>query len=303
MKCYPYENPQSQIPNPKSKMLTPEQENYILTHAYVPEHTVGLMTSLSGGEGYLVDDFFFCRRNDWIVFVGYPLQQKFALDTFETVLEKIRINFRPACISLIAPQISPQLSARCKQRDSDYYFTLDTGPPSVGDAVKRNLKKAARMLTVERASQMGDAHRELMDEFLARVQPPERVKDLFFKMPRYVNAAQSAWVLNAWHSKEVLTAFYVVDLAAEAFANYIIGCYSKKIYVLGASDLLMSELIKLSAEYGKTFIHMGLGISDGIRRFKKKWGASPACSYEMCELVFKKPLWTQFLKSILTSHK
>ena len=284
-------------------MLTPEQENYILTHAYVPEHTVGLMTSLSGGEGYLVDDFFFCRRDDWIVFVGYPLQQKFALDPFEKVLEKIRINFRPACISLIAPQISPQLSARCKQRDSDYYYTLDTGSPSIGDAVKRNLKKAARMLTVERASQMGDAHRKLMDEFVARVQPPERVKDLFFKMPRYVNAAQSAWVLNAWHSKEVLTAFYVVDLAAEAFANYIIGCYSKKIYVLGASDLLMSELIKLSAEYGKNFIHMGLGVSDGIRRFKKKWGASPACSYEMCELVFKKPLWTQFLKSILTSHK
>jgi len=28
-------------------MLTPDQENYILTHAYIPEHTVGLMTSLS----------------------------------------------------------------------------------------------------------------------------------------------------------------------------------------------------------------------------------------------------------------
>ncbi len=284
-------------------MLTSEQENYILTHAYVPEHTVGLMTNLSGGVGYLLDDFFFCRRNDWIVFVGYPLQKKFALDQFEKVLEKIRINFRPAGISLIAPQISPQLSAICQQRDSDYYFTMDTGPPSIGDTVKRNLKKAARMLTVERASQMGDAHHELMDEFIARVKPPARVKDLFFKMPRYVNPSQSAWVLNAWHSKEALTAFYVIDLAAEAFANYIIGCYSKKNYVPGASDLLMSELIKLSAEYGKSFIHMGLGVSDGIRRFKKKWGASPARSYEMCELVFKKPLLAQFLKSIFASHK
>jgi hypothetical protein len=42
-------------------MLTPEQEKYILSHAYVPEHTVGLMTSLSGGEGFLLDDYFFCR--------------------------------------------------------------------------------------------------------------------------------------------------------------------------------------------------------------------------------------------------
>ena len=39
-------------------MLTPEQETYILTNAYVPEHIVGLMTSLSGGEPFLIDDYF-----------------------------------------------------------------------------------------------------------------------------------------------------------------------------------------------------------------------------------------------------
>jgi hypothetical protein len=280
-------------------MLTPEQENYILTRAYVPEHTVGLMTSLSGGDGYLVDDFFFCRRDDWIVLVGYPLGQKFALEQLETVFEKIRKEFRPTRISLIAPQIPPRLNALCQQRDSDHYYTLGTGPPVIGDAVKRNLKKAARRLTVERAAQMGDAHRELIDEFVARAKPPERVRDLFFKMPRFVATAPSAWVLNAWHSTEALAAFYVIDLAARAFANYIIGCYSKKDYVIGASDLLVSELIRFSVENGKAFIHMGLGVSDGVRRFKEKWGARPVRSYEMCELVFKKPLLTEFLKSVL----
>jgi len=284
-------------------MLTPEQENYILTRAYVPEHTVGLMTSLSGGDGYLVDDFFFCRRDDWIVLVGYPLGQKFALEQLETVFEKIRKEFRPTRISLIAPQISPRLNALCQQRDSDYYYTLGTGPPVIGDAVKRNLKKAARRLTVERAAQMGDAHRELIDEFVARAKPPERVRDLFFKMPRFVATAPSAWVLNAWHSKEALAAFYVIDLAARAFANYIIGCYSKKDYVIGASDLLVSELIRFSVENGKAFIHMGLGVSDGVRRFKEKWGARPVRSYEMCELVFKKPLLTEFLKSVSRAYR
>ena len=38
-------------------MLTPEQESFILNHAYVPEHTVGLMTGLSGGEPFLRPDF------------------------------------------------------------------------------------------------------------------------------------------------------------------------------------------------------------------------------------------------------
>ena len=280
-------------------MLTPDQEKYILTNAYVPEHTIGLMTSLSGGEGFLEDDFFFCRREDWVVFVGYPLSKKFVLDDFEATLEKIRKDFKPARISLIAPQLSPRVSTICRQKDSDYYYTLGTGPPAIGGAVKRNLKKAARMLSIERASQMGDAHRELMDEFVARVKPPESVKNLFVKMPEYVAAAQTAWVLNAWRSKDVLAAFYVIDLAAGQFANYIIGSYSKTNYVRGASDLLVSELIQMSAENEKAYIHMGLGVSDGVRRFKEKWGARPVHSYEMCELVFKKPLLTEFLKSVL----
>ncbi len=115
-----------------------------------------------------------------------------------------------------------------------------------------------------------------------------RVKELFFKMPQYVASARHAFVLNAWDSKQRLAAFYVVDLAAKDFANYIIGCYSKNNYVLGASDLLLSELIKMSSEYGKGYIHLGLGVNSGIRRFKEKWGARPTLRYEMCELVQKK---------------
>ena len=281
-------------------MLTSDQEKYILAHAYVPEHTVSLMTSLSGGEGFLMDDYFFCRRDDWIIFVGYPLQQKSTLDRFEAVLEKIKTDFKPARISLIAPQISGRLTAACRQRDSDHYYTLGTvAPPDLGDAVRRNLKKAAQLVAVERGARMGDAHRELMDEFVSQVGPPDRVKDLLYKMPRYVEAAPSARVLNAWCAQNVLAAFYVVDLAAGQFANYIIGCYSKKNYVRGASDLLVSELLALSTENAKDYIHMGLGINDGIRRFKTKWGARPTRPYEMGELQIKKPLLTTFLKSIL----
>ncbi|MBW2441957.1 MAG: hypothetical protein JRH12_15870 [Deltaproteobacteria bacterium] len=284
-------------------MLTRDQEKYILDHAYVPEHTVGLMTSLSGGEGFLVDDFFFCRRNDWVIFVGYPLRQTFTLEQFEAVLEKVKNDFKPARISLIAPQLPAPFNSTCRQRDSDYYYTLVTAPPVLGDAVRRNLKKAARMVSVERGSRMGDAHQELMDEFVALVKPPDRVKDLLHKMPRYIAEAPSAWVLNAWYTKNVLAAFYVVDLAAGQFANYIIGCYSKRNYVRGASDLLASELLAMGSESGKNYIHMGLGINDGIRRFKAKWGAQPTRPYEMCELVFKKPLLTTFFKSIMRAYK
>lgn len=279
-------------------MLTPEQETCILTHAYVPEHIVELMTSLSGAEPFLIDSYFCCYKDDWVILVGYPLQHEFVSDQFEAVLEKVKEKFRPGRISLIAPKIPRRLAARCREKNSDIYYTLDTRHHVIGSAVKRNLRKAGQRLIVERADHMGDAHHQLTQEFLARVSPPLRVRELFFKMPQYVASAGHASVLNAWDSEQTLAAFYVVDLAAQNFSNYIVGCYSKKNYVLGASDLLLSELVELSAEHGKAYIHLGLGVNRGIRRFKEKWGARPTLSYEMCELVQKKTLILDVIRAL-----
>ncbi len=279
-------------------MLTPEQERYILAHAYVPEHIVVLMTSLSGGEPFLIDDFFCCYKDDWVILIGYPLKNNFDFEKFEAVLKKVKEKFRAGHISIVSPELPQHLGARCREKDCDNYYTLKTGHPVVISAVKRNLRKAERRLTVERADQMGYAHQLLMQEFLGRVSPPPRIKELFLKMPQYVASACHAFVLNAWDSNQTLTAFYVVDLAARNFANYIVGCYSKKNYVLGASDLLMFELINMSSAYGKDYIHLGLGVNSGIRRFKEKWGARPTLSYQMCELVQKKTLISEFFGAL-----
>jgi hypothetical protein len=255
------------------------------------------MTSLSGGEPFLIDDYFCCCKDDWVILIGYPFQHEFVFDKFEVVLEKVKRKFRAGHISIIVPELPRRLGGRCREKDSDAYYTLNSRHPVISSAVKRNLRKAGRRLTVERAAQMGDAHHQLMQEFIKRVSPPLRVKELFFKMPQYVASARHAFVLNAWDSKQTLAAFYVVDLAARDFANYIVGCYSKLNYVLGTSDLLLFELIKMSAEYGKDYIHLGLGVNSGIRRFKEKWGARPTRSYEMCELVQKKSFSWKPLKS------
>ena len=279
-------------------MLTPEQETYILTHAYVPEHLVELMTSVSGGEPFLINDYFCCCKDDWVIFIGYPLQHEFVLDKLEVVLEKVKKKFGAGRISLITPELPRRLGESCREEDSDTYYTLNTRHPVLGSALKRNLRKAGRLLTVERAVHMGDDHHQLMHEFIERAAPPWRVKELFFKMPHYVASARDAYVLNAWDSNQTLAAFYVVDLAARNFASYIIGCYSKNNYVLGASDLLLSELIKMSAEYSKGYIHLGLGVNSGIRRFKEKWGAKPTLSYKMCGLVPRKPLILEVVRAI-----
>ena len=273
-------------------MLTHEEERYILAQAYVPEHVVGLMTYLSGGEPFLIENFFCCLKNDWIILVGYPLEKDFNLAEFEGVVEDVKNQFRPRNISIIAPEILPSLLKTCTEKESDAYYTMDADHFILRSVVRRNLNKARQKLFVECASGMQADHEKLMREFVDRVKPVERVKNLFFKMPGFVSYCDSAWVLNAWDAQKHLAAFYVVDLAARDFSNYIIGCYSKQNYVIGASDLLLYELIQLSKAHQKSYIHLGLGVNDGVRRFKEKWGARPTQPYEMCEIALKKPsIW------------
>ena len=270
-------------------MLTSDEKAYILDQAYVPEHCIRLMTHVSGGEPFLIDDFFICRKENRVILIGYPLADNFTPDQLEAVFAKVKKKFRPEFVSLVAPQMPSSLAAACRETESDAYFTLQAQKPVIRSPLKRNLRKARQNLRVEFSSGMQDAHGELMHEFVGRTPLSERVQRLLFKMPEFVAGSDMALVLNTWDQANKLAAFYVVDLEAKRFSNYIMGCHSRKNYVRGASDLLLFELINLSLEYDKRYLHLGLGVNDGIRRFKAKWGAVPSRRYEMGELALKKP--------------
>lgn len=278
-------------------MITDAEEKEILSRAYVPEHLVGLMTRVSGGEPYLVDDFFCCRTGGRVIAVGYPLNRDFSAARLERVIRMIGEKFRPNHLSLVAPEMPTLLGKPCREHESDYYYTLDLRAKPVPAGLMRSATKALRECEVERADCLGKAHLGLAEEFVTRVDPPPRVKELMFRMWNYVGQTDGSLVLNAWAAGNKLVAFYVVDVSAKGFSTYVIGCHSKQNYVRGASDLLFLEMIELSKELDKTYIHLGLGVNDGIRRFKEKWGGVPSLKYEMCELPLRKP---SFLDAIIS---
>jgi hypothetical protein len=279
-------------------MITTEEEKYILDRAYIPEHIVGLMTRVSGGEPFLFQNYFCCRKEDWVILVGYPLESDFITENLEAVIDETKKRFRPKYLSLIAPELPPSLSASCEEKESDNYYTLHIPIGFIRSSIRRLIRKAQEKATVERSTEMGEAHRELIEEFIERANPPFRVRTLFLKMPKYVGHSEGSIVLNAWDKEKNLAAFYVVDLAAKAFSAYVIGCHSRRNYVQGASDLLCHEMIGMSVEYGKKYVHLGLGVNEGIRRFKKKWGGVPSRTYEMCELVLKRPSIIDAIRSM-----
>jgi hypothetical protein len=284
-------------------MLTTQEKESILTKAYVPEHSVDLMTAVSGSEAFYADDYFFCSKGDWMIIVGYPLSDDFDVDEFDLFITGLIKRFRPAQISVVASKIPESISVQSNEKDSDHYYTLDLGAGVLSGRLKRVVRKASEKLSVERADAMHEAHNHLMHEFIERIHPPRRVERLLLQIPDYTRKQSDGVVLNAWDDRKRLAAFYVVDTAARHFSTYVIGCHSRQNYVPGASDLLVYEMIELSRESGKQYIHLGLGVNEGIRRFKKKWGGVPTRRYEMCEIRLRKPAVFETIKAYLNSAR
>lgn len=270
-------------------MITETEKQEILARAYVPEHLVGLMTSVSGGEPFFLDDYFACLSGDVLIVAGYPLDRKFTPQAFEKTLQQFIRKLRPHSVLFVAPEIPDTLAGSCNERDSDAYYALDLHAKPLPGRLQRIAARAGEHLHVERANRLDEAHRLLAEEFVARVAPPPRVQALLFRMWEYVGRSDDSLVLSARDAESRLAAFYVMDLAARDFSTYVIGCHSRQEYAKGASDLLFFDMIRVSLEQGKSFIHLGLGVNEGIRRFKEKWGGAPAFSYEMGGFTVRRP--------------
>ena len=261
-------------------MISVAEEEYILNRAYVPEHIVSLMALISGGEPFLLQDCLCLAKEGWVILVGYPLTSQPAGGRLQDLISEAVRVFQPEHLWFIAPEVPTPVAAGCQERESDQYYRLELEGFAPKANLRRMVARASGALTVERVRTLEKAHEDLIAEFLDRERPDPRIRNLFLRMPEYAARSSSATVLTARDPRGEVSAFYVVDLGARQFATYVAGCHSKTYYVAGASDLLFSEMVVLARTYGKTYIHLGLGVNEGIRRFKEKWGGVPCLPYE-----------------------
>jgi hypothetical protein len=283
-------------------MISLRDEQYVREKAYVPEHIVPLMTGLSHAEPFLREDHLLFVAEDWMIFIGYPLGGEFREKIFTRLLEKGQEEFHPATTWFIAPRIPENLRDRLRRREADDYYRLDLPLLRVKRSLEREVEKASRSLQVEKNRAWSREHAALTREFLEKENLNPRVRELYLRMDRVLAHSETSLALSARDSKGLLAAFFVLELGAQKFATYVVGCYSQNPYVPHASDLLFHEMISLAREEGKEFIHLGLGVNEGIRRFKRKWGGVPFLRYEFGEISSRPrgPLsWLQALQNRL----
>jgi uncharacterized protein YbaP (TraB family) len=260
--------------------MTPSEVSAILEKATVPEHSVAFMAAMSEGEPFLVGSYLFIAAGDWLLAVGYPLEDGAGPRAFEQALaEALRRSAARDCWA-IGPELPERLKAhRC---DRDHYHVLALGTP-VPARLERLAERAAAGLTVAAGIEFTPAHRRLWAEFTGRVALPPNVRELFARTESVLQRVPGLVLLNAWDRAGHLAACLLLDAAPQRFTSYLLGAHSRTRYTPHASDLLFREMIRMAARDGKRYLHLGLGVNDGIRRFKAKWGGTPGLAYEMAQ--------------------
>lgn len=258
--------------------------NLILKHAIVPEHSPRLMRALSGGEPLAIGPWVFYAASDWLMAIGYPLYKDNS--AFTEALEEARAKTGAVRVFAIAPSFPKNMSPHILEEDRYYVMSPRAKIPK---RLLNYCEKAASRLTTELSSEFTAGHRKLWGEFIAKNagRMNDRVRELYARAPLAMAEGQLR-SLDARDEKGDLVASLLIDTAPANFISYIIGAHSSENYVPHASDLLFSRLMDLALEENRKFIHLGLGVNEGIARFKKKWGAKPSFPYYYAEWIKEK---------------
>jgi hypothetical protein len=282
-----------------SFQLNPDDERYALSQAYVPEQIPSLMATISHATPFLIEDYLGFAKDNWVIFVGYPLGTQFSASLCDELVARILKLRHPEYLWYIGPEIPPSLAHSCTVLQSDQYLRLDLAQSTIKASLQREVNQASRTLYVDRSRTFTPEHQTLVDELLRREELPPMIAELYRAMPDYVSNCQNAFTLNARDAHGKLSAFFVVDISAVQFDTYLLGCHSKKHYTPHASDLLFADMIAFARQRGKPFINLGLGVNEGIRRFKIKWGGKLYLHYEFCECRYGPPKPLSILNRLL----
>lgn len=290
--------------------MTPEITEFsaLLERACVPEHSAAFMAAVSGGEPFLENGYLFLGGDGWLMGIGYPavcdvnspgkVQPK--LELFSDALNSALQRLAPQHCWVIAPDLPDHFTGTVAETDEYYVLGADAPVPA---RLRAPVARAAASLTVTEDRVFSPAHRRLWAEFLARADMRPTVRELYARTEAALAASRASVargpespgrpstagpldlrLLNARDKEGNLAACLLIDYSPRHFCSYIIGAHSRRHYTPHATDLLFASLLERAREQGKSHIHLGLGVNEGIARFKRKWGGKPSLPYVMASV-------------------
>lgn len=282
-------------------MSTPD---FATCRATVPEHSTALMQAMSGGVSFVEGDYLFLSGQDepgripWLTAIGYPLADglpawlaphggsegltsrsetaaRWDQASFESALAKALRRTGASRCWLAGPAVPDRLAPFVTERDEVYILDVDAPVPARLRHVLDRLP-----LTIREGREFTPAHRRLWTEFMGRAALRPAVRELYARTAAVLNApGTDLRLFDALDEEGRVRASLLLDFAPPRFCTYLIGAHSRAYYAPHATDMLFRAMQEAARREGKSFIHLGVGVSDGIRRFKLKWGGRPVLPY------------------------
>jgi len=253
-------------------MLRPDSFARVSAAAVVPEQIIAYVRAVSGSRPGLIGSCIAYHAGTELVLVGYPLPDP----TDETAMaaavdEALRIKGLSR-LTVIGPVKPPQAPAGTRFT-RDCYALLPLPPPSPGQKLRNLLRRAARELTVQPGRLWGVEHQALVDQYLANRSLDPGTIHIFRHIPGYLAASAGSLLFSARTTDGRLAALAVGEFASLETALFMFCFRDPLAAPPGSTDLLLAALIDEALRRGHARLNLGLGINEGVRFFKRKWGA------------------------------
>ena len=259
-------------------MIGPDRLSRVTAGAVVPEQVVDYVRAVSGARPRLLGDCVAYASGESLVLVGYPLRDPRDAAAMAAAVDQALALPEVRRLTVIGPARPPQAPPHSVVAE-DGYGALPVPAPAPGAKLRNLLRRAGRELTLVRGRRLDEAHTALVERYIAERRLPPGTRHIFRQIPRYLEASAGAQVASAMRADGRLAAFAVGEFAALATAFFMFCFRDPATAPPGSADLVLSGLLEEARDRGQTLMNMGLGVSEGIRFFKRKWGAEPFLPY------------------------
>jgi hypothetical protein len=255
-------------------MIGPDRLERVSAEAAVPEQVTAYVRAVAGSKPKLWGDCVGYESDGAIVLVGYPLHDprdaSAMTEAVDLVLKTPGLQ-RLTVIGPARPAQAPQQAAAVE----DCYYALPLPEPAPGPKLRNLLRRAGREVALARGGNLDDDHNAMVQRYLNERPLAAGTRQIFRQLPRYLEASPGALLVSARRTDGRLAAFAVGEFASLSTAFFMFCFRDPDLAPPGSADLVFSGLLQEARERGQTRMNLGLGVSEGIRFFKRKWGAEP----------------------------
>ncbi|MCU0560881.1 MAG: GNAT family N-acetyltransferase [Desulfobacterales bacterium] len=255
-------------------MIGPDRLERVSAEAAVPEQVSAYVRAVAGSKPKLWGACIGYESEGSVVLIGYPLHDPRDASAMTEAVALVLKAPGLKRLTVIGPLRPPQAPASAAAAE-DCYYALPVPAPAPGQKLGNILRRAAREVTLERGGRCDEEHSALIRRYLEERSLAAGTRHIFRQLPRYVEQSPGALLVSARRADGRLAAFAVGEFASLSTAFFMFCFRDPDLAPPGSADLVLSGLLQAADERGQTRMNLGLGVSDGIRFFKRKWGAEP----------------------------